>query len=277
MSKSGTAHWFRNLLCGSLIGAGAILPGVSGGVLAVIFGIYRPMMEMLTHPRRALPKYWRWLPPLAIGWGIGFWVFAKGIALAMDASLAVTTWLFIGLIVGTMPQLFREAGKAGHPRSAWLSCILCGAVMFGMLFYVGRIAGVHVKPDFWWYGFCGVLWGAGVVIPGMTTASILMALDLYQPLMDGLSQMRFSILLSALPGMLLTIAALSHGVNWLFQKRYPQASHGIFGIVAASTLAIVPLSYHSASEVVLSAVCCVGGFFLAYLLGKLEGVENGDA
>lgn len=49
-------RWLRDLLCGVLIGAGAILPGVSGGVLAVVFDIYRPFMEVLTHPRGGHPQ-----------------------------------------------------------------------------------------------------------------------------------------------------------------------------------------------------------------------------
>ena len=56
--QNGAARWMRDLLCGLLIGAGAILPGVSGGVLAVIFGIYRPFMEVLADPFRELPRYW---------------------------------------------------------------------------------------------------------------------------------------------------------------------------------------------------------------------------
>lgn len=60
-------RWLRDLLCGVLIGAGAILPGVSGGVLAVVFDIYRPFMEVLTHPREAIPKYWRWFLPIGAG------------------------------------------------------------------------------------------------------------------------------------------------------------------------------------------------------------------
>lgn len=272
--RSAEFHWFRNLLCGILIGAAAILPGVSGGVLAVIFEIYRPMMEMLTHPVLSLPKYWKWIPPLGIGWAIGFWVFAKGIVLALNYSTAVTTWLFVGLIIGTLPQLLREAGKEGHPHSAWLSFALCGAAMFAALFYVSRVAAIHVEPNFWWFGFCGVLWGAGVVIPGMTTASILMALDLYQPLMDGLSQMRFSILLAAIPGMLLTIAALARVVSWLFEKHYAQAFHGILGIVVASTLVIIPVRYHGIGEILLAGICGAGGFALAFLLGKLDMQEK---
>ena len=39
-------RFLRNFLCGVLIGGGAVLPGVSGGVLAVIFGVYRPFMEI---------------------------------------------------------------------------------------------------------------------------------------------------------------------------------------------------------------------------------------
>ena len=100
----------RDFLCGVLIGAGAILPGVSGGVLAVIFDLYRPFMELLTHPKRALPKYWRLLIPLGLGWAAGFFSFAKGVSAALDVSAAATTWAFIGLIVGTLPSLCREAG-----------------------------------------------------------------------------------------------------------------------------------------------------------------------
>ena len=58
MEKEERARWLRDMLCGALIGAGAILPGVSGGVLAVIFDVYRPLMETLTHPKRGFLQYW---------------------------------------------------------------------------------------------------------------------------------------------------------------------------------------------------------------------------
>lgn len=57
--------------------------------------------------------------------------------------------------------------------------------MFGGLFYVSHVAEVSVTPNFWWYNFCGVLWGMSVVIPGMTSSSVMMALGLYQPMLDG--------------------------------------------------------------------------------------------
>ena len=120
-SRSEQLFGLRWLICGVLIGAGAILPGVSGGVLAVIFDIYRPFMEVLTVPRTAIPKYWKGFIPLSIGWCIGFLGFAKGIAAAISTAGTVTTWLFIGLIAGTLPSIFRVAGKEGHTKGGWVS------------------------------------------------------------------------------------------------------------------------------------------------------------
>lgn len=73
--------------------------------------------------------------------------------------------------------------------------------MFGGLFYVSHVAEVSVTPNFWWYNFCGVLWGMSVVIPGMTSSSVMMALGLYQPMLDGLANLDLLVLSASLPGM----------------------------------------------------------------------------
>lgn len=262
-------RWLRDLLCGILIGAGAILPGVSGGVLAVVFDIYRPFMEVLTHPKTAIPKYWIWFPPIAVGWCAGFLGFAKGIAAAISISDTVTTWLFIGLIVGTMPSLFREAGKEGRGAASWVSLLVCAFVVFAGLFYVSHVADVSVEPNFWWYNFCGVLWGMSIVIPGMTSSSVMMALGLYQPMLEGLANLDLLVLSASLPGMVLAIVLLARVVTWFLRTHYSVAFHGILGIVLASTLVIIPTEY-AAGEPLLSLMCCVGGFLLAFLLARLD-------
>ena len=262
-------RWLRDLLCGALIGAGAILPGVSGGVLAVVFDIYRPFMEVLTRPRTAIPKYWKWFPPIALGWCAGFLGFAKGIAAAISFSNTVTTWLFLGLIAGTVPSLFREAGKEGRTAASWGSLLLCAGAVFAGLFYVSRVAEVSVEPNFWWYNFCGALWGMSIVIPGMTSSSVMMALGLYQPMLEGLARLDLLVLSASLPGMVLTIALLARLVSWFFRTHYAVAFHGILGFVLASTLVIIPTEY-APGEPLLSVLCCVGGFLLAFLLARLD-------
>ena len=260
----------RDLLSGALIGAGAILPGVSGGVLAVVFDVYRPVMETLTHPVRGLRKYWPIFLPLGIGSMVGFLGLAKAIAAAYALSAAATVWLFIGLIAGTFPALWREAGKEGHSPAAWVSCAVCALAVFMTLFYIRHILHVTVTPNFWWYNFCGALWGAGIAIPGFTSSSIMMSLGLYEPIMRGLADMRFLVLSACLPGLLLTMALLARGVTWLFRWHYAVAFHGILGIVAASTLVIVPIQYSGLGEVLVSAACCGVGFALAFFLERLD-------
>lgn len=269
-NKGEKTRALRDFLCGVLIGAGAILPGVSGGVLAVVFGIYRPLMEMLTRPWTAIPQYWRFLPALGLGWAVGFLGVAKGIAVCLDWSAAVTTWLFIGLIIGTVPSLFREAGKEGRRTSAWVSLFACAAAVFAGLFYVGRVLSVTVEPSFWWYNFCGALWGMSVVIPGLTSSSVMMALGLYQPMLEGLARLDLLVLSACLPGMVITMLLLARLVSWFFRRHYAVAYHGILGIVLASTLVIVPTDYLGWWEVALSALCCAGGYALASFLDKLD-------
>ncbi|BAK99988.1 hypothetical protein OBV_27900 [Oscillibacter valericigenes Sjm18-20] len=265
----------RDFLCGILIGAGAILPGVSGGVLAMAFDLYRPFMELLTHPKKALPKYWRIIPALGLGGAVGFLSFARGILAALNVSASVTTWAFIGLIVGTVPSLYREAGKEGRSQASWVSLFLCAGAIFAGLFYASRVLSVHLEPNFWSFTLSGALFGLGIVVPGLATSSVLMALDLYEPIMQGLSGLKLSVLFSTFPGMVLTVLLLARLVNWVFQKHYSIAFHGILGVVIASTLVIVPTEYSGWEEVALSAVCAVAGFLVAFFISRLDRRTQG--
>lgn len=274
MEEENRARWLRDLLCGALIGAGAILPGVSGGVLAVVFDVYHPVMETLTHPKQGLRRYWHIFLPLGIGCAAGFLGLARGITAAYSVSAAATVWLFVGLIAGTFPALWREAGKQGRGTAAGISCGICALGMFSGLFYVRHVLHMTVEPDFWWYNFCGVLWGAGVVLPGLTSSSIIMALGLYEPMMQALAEMRIPVLAACLPGMLLAMLLLARGVTWLFRRHYAVMFHGILGVVAASTLVIIPVRYSGWGEGLLSALCCGAGFGLALFLERLDGMQN---
>ena len=275
-----TFSWIRILrdfLCGFLIGGGAILPGVSGGVLAVVFGIYQPCMEMLISPRKALPKYWRMLPALGLGMGMGFLLFARGLSVLFALSDAVAVWLFIGLILGTVPQLFREAGREGRSCGAWMALAGCFFVMFTVLWLVGHGVSRHVTPGFGWYVFSGVLFGMGTIIPGMTTSSVLLALGLYEPVLNAMTEPNIPILAAIVPGVVLSVLLMARFVNWLFRRYHALAFHGILGVVLASTLVIVPVSYEGLAEILISTVCCVGGFGIARLMDRLDDrIQSGS-
>ena len=159
MKNSRIKNGIMRIVQGIIIGAGAILPGISGGVLAVVFGIYRPAMELLTHPRRALQRYWRMLLAVGIGWAIGFLGGGSVILALFHQSETVATCLFIGLILGTLPDLWHEAGTQGRGNGSYISLIVSFLALFGALMAVKFSSFAEMPANFWGFLFCGVLWG----------------------------------------------------------------------------------------------------------------------
>ena len=263
-------RWLVLVLSGILIGGGAILPGISGGVLCVIFGIYQPMMELLSHPVRAVPKYWQLFLPVILGWVIGFLGFARIIEWIFGTNETLGIWLFIGLITGTLPQLFAEAGEQGRTKSCWVSTVVSFVVLFSFLMFI-RIGTIpQVVPSNGWFIFCGLLWGLSLVVPGMSSSAILIPLGLFEPLNSAIANFDMLVIGLWLLGLIATVILLARLVSNLFEKHYGIMYHAVLGITIASTLIIVPTTYSNMKTVALSAVCFLFGVAVAYFLSKLD-------
>ena len=140
----------RNLLYiiqGAIVGVGAILPGVSGGVLCVAFGIYEPMMELLTRPVQAIKKYYKLFIPVGIGWGGGFVLLARVVEWFFSVSAPAALLLFFGLICGTLPQLFKTS-ELSDSKKSWTPFILSLALSFLLLHFLENGTSVSVAPSF---------------------------------------------------------------------------------------------------------------------------------
>ena len=83
LAKMPVLRFFIRIVQGALIGLGAVLPGISGGVLCVIFSIYKPVMELLSHPFRNFKTQVPKLIPVIIGMGVGFLGIANLLALSL--------------------------------------------------------------------------------------------------------------------------------------------------------------------------------------------------
>ena len=260
----------KNFICGAAIGGGAILPGVSGGVLCVVFGVYRSIMELFSHPIRALKKNWRMFLFVGVGWLFGFWIFAKVIEFLFAKSEVMATWLFIGLIIGTIPSVYKEAGKQGRSKGSFVSAFVAFVALTSLLTYVQYGEFVQVTPGFGWYVFSGALWGISIVVPGMTSSSILMSLGLYENLNSGIADFNMGVILPWILGMAVTALLLARLVNYFFEKYYSYAFHAVVGIVLASTVVIIPLHYNNILQFLAGILFGAAGFIIAYLSDKMD-------
>jgi len=245
---------------GAIIGAGAILPGISGGVLCVVFGIYRPMMAVLAHPFKNLKLYWKMFIPIALGWAVGFVGLAGAIASLLALNAAVIVSLFVGLIAGTFPGLFREGAKFGRHKSMWIALAVSTVALLAFFYTLKFSASTTVTPTFGWYIFCGALWGISLIVPGMSSSSLLMFLGLYQPMSAGIASFDFNVLFPFAIGIIGTVLLLARLVNHLFDKHYGIAFYCVIGFVIASTIPIIPVAFIGWGEALLCIVAAAVGF-----------------
>ena len=256
---------------GMLIGVGAVLPGISGGVLCVVFGIYKPVMELLGDPLHKFRTHVPKLLPVILGAAVGFLGVAKILAFFLESYPGPSVCLFIGLIVGMLPSLFREAGEQGRPKGCGLALGIAFVLILGLLIGLNLFS-VVITPNFGWYLFCGFCLALSVIAPGMSFSTLLMPLGLYTPFVDGLGSLNFSILIPAGIGALITIVCLARAVDALFDRFYPYAFHAIIGVVIAATIMIVPVDSFTASPMaaVVNVVCLAVGVLAALALDKFN-------
>ena len=265
------------VLQGMLIGLGAVLPGISGGVLCVVFGIYKPLMELISNPFKTWRKHLLNLLPVLIGVVLGFLGVAKLLGVLLDKYPNPSICLFVGLIVGLLPSLFREAGEKGRTKGSFISLGIAFVLVMALLLgYAGM--NMSITPNFAWYLFCGFCVALSIIAPGMSFSTLTMPLGLYQPLVDGIGSLHFSVLIPCGVGAVLTVILFAKAVNYLFDRHHSVAFHAILGIVIAATIMTVvnEVSFdQSIGGYVVCAVCFVVGAVGAYLLDRFNtGVRS---
>ena len=266
-----------DLVCGVAVGAGAILPGFSGGVLCVVLGMYPLIMELFSHPFRAFKKHWKVYLFILIGWLIGFFAVSNVIKFMYARYEVFTLWTFVGMIFGNIPSLYKQAGKKGRKASSFISMAVAFIVMFALLFSVAMLPNLNITPNVWWYLFSGFMWGLSIIIPGLTSSSIMMSLGIYESFNAGLAGFKPIVIIPWLVGMLLTAAALARLVEYIFKKHYSEAFHAVIGIVVSSTIMIFPIFHpYKLSDIFISAACVIIGFIVAFYLSNFKIEEQTD-
>lgn len=256
-------EWLAYAVKGAFVGVGGILPGVSGGVLCVAFGVYKPLMEVLANPFTGLQKHLKMFIPFLLGGGIGFVALAGMIGSLFEQESNLVTASFVGLILGVFPALFREAGQEGRTKASWIAMILSTILTMSMVLFflvMQHYQGITVTPNTGWYFFSGLLFGCGVIVPGMSSSSPLIFLGLYGPMTAGIGNFDLAVIIPVGLGVVTSVFLLARRVQKLFEKHYSVTFHCIVGFVLASTIPIIPYRFASLTEFALcfvsGAACC---------------------
>lgn len=259
---------------GAVVGVGAILPGVSGGVLCVAFGIYEPMMALLTHPKQAIRKHYKMFIPFGIGWALGFILLAKGVELLFEAAPTVALMLFFGLICGTLPDLFKTSELKGEEKSSWTPFVLSLALAYLFFHLMESGSMTAVRPSFWAFVLCGALWGLSMIVPGFSSSTILIHLELFEPMAEGIGSLDLSVMIPFVVGIAATALPFARLVTILYERHYAAVSRIILGFVIASSLKILPATLGNLPTLLFSLACFGVGFAVALVMDNGKEKEN---
>jgi len=267
--NNAVLDWIIRFLKGILVGIGFITPGLSGGVLAVVFGIYEPLMRFLGNLRHQFIKNALFFLPVGIGGVLGVVAFSAVVDFAFTNYAALFTWLFIGFIAGTFPSLIKTSGKQGRKWWHWLLLILTAAGTVFLMRWMAGIRVVQLSPSFANWTLSGALIGLGVVVPGMSPSNFLIYLGLYQPMAFGIRSLDLGVIVPLALGGLLCVLLLARLISWLFKKFYAFMYHFILGIVVGSTIVIIPEGVRGWT-IAFCALLFLIGAAISYALAKLD-------
>lgn len=278
----------KNVLKGIVIGLANVIPGVSGGTMMVSMGIYDKLIHCITHLFSELKKSIQFLLPIFIGIGIAVVVVPFGIEFLFAQYPFQTNLLFIGLIIGGLPAVWKKVKgnsvKVGHI----LSCLVFFALVVGLAL-VGETEGNAADLSFSLgsviklFGI-GVITSATMVIPGVSGSMVLLLLGYYHPVLETITNFIKAVLAFDMNGILAGIGVLlpfgigvvagifviAKIIEVIFEKFPLYAYWAIIGLIVSSPVAILLVSGMGTITIVsilTGIVSLAVGFVIAMKLG----------
>ena len=283
-------QWILDVVRGAVIGVSNIIPGVSGGTMAVSMGIYDRLIYAFNQLFRQFKKSFREILPILIGVLIGLFAFAAliGTLLGTDAeeipgTRLPTNFAFIGLILGGLPAIYKRVNmrKAKFP----------GVVLF--LLFLALVVGLPLlnPPEMRTVDHSigtallmiplGAIASATMVVPGISGSMILMLLGYYNSVINAMNDLRggdWSSLVILAPytiGLVIGIVFIAKLMNFLLKKHAALTFCAIFGLVIGSPVALLmqnrecfPLA--NAGTWIASMICLIIGFAIAWFMSMLD-------
>lgn len=263
---------------GFIVGIGAILPGVSGGTLCYVFGIYDQVLEILTDPFKGIKKHWLMLIFVGIGGGLGFVGFAGVAEALLSWNAPVVMCVFIGLILGTVPELWRDAGAKGRNRYSIISLVVSFIAIAALFWCCEHLWAITIPQNIWGYAICGVIWGLSFIIPGFSSSTLLLFFGIYGPMSAGIKSLDFAVIIPLGITMVATLLLLAKAMKAAFEKIHSIASHSVMGFVLATTMMLLTvtengspsiLSTFSGISILIYIGCIAGGAVASFLFSMI--------
>lgn len=269
---------FLVLIKGAMLGIGNVIPGVSGGALAISLGLYETIVNSLGNFFKDIRKNFKLLLPIILGTIIGILSAGQLITFLLGQYKTQTILFFVGVIFGGVSIIMRKSRKE-VTKSNLLLCLLIFVAV--TLFNFLDFNAVSVSLDNLGYFdyikifFLGLLASTSMLIPGISSSIILMLAGFYRPIIEALKLLftkeaflnSFIILAIFAIGVLLGLFLIAKVVSLLLKKYEFKAYWGILGFVLAS-IVLLFLQIDTFTVNFTNIFTCILTFLWGYVLAR---------
>ncbi|WP_312813071.1 undecaprenyl phosphate translocase family protein [Sedimentibacter sp.] len=265
-------NFFSRFLKGLIIGAGAIAPGVSGGALAVIFGLYDKMTFFIANFTYKFKENVKFFIPVGIGGALGVLLFSRIIELLFTYHEVEVRYAFIGLMLGTIPSVIKEANKKGFKPEYLIPLAITFISTLVLTFLEESASGLNSlsNPSSINIIIYGLIIGFGTIIPGISASIILMYIGAYEFVISAISNLSVVYIFYLGIGFVISILLFSKLISMLFKRCYGVTFYAILGLVLGSIISIFP-GFSFTSGYIFNSVLLIACFLLSYNISRLTG------
>ena len=283
-------QYIQWIIKGLAMGAADVVPGVSGGTLAFILGIYERLLAAISNCNLAalrllfrgrVRQAWQQIDGtflLCLFGGVLLSIFSlAGVITYLLAHRPIPLWaLFCALIITALPHLC-----ASVRWNAWRLLLCALGVVFAVL--VGMLTPRELEPQAWMFFVAGAVAICAMILPGISGSFILLMSGMYAPVLLAVTQLQLGILSLFMLGCIIGLLSFSRLLNWLLRHYHDASLALLIGVVIGALYRIWPwqagqqlyLPWHYASEVgpadgLVAALSALAGVALMLLLLNME-------
>ena len=268
--------YIKNFLKGLAVGIATLVPGVSGGTMAIIFGIYDDLIHSIGCFFEDWKKHTILLLQIGLGGLIGIALFSKLLGKALNDYPFVMSFFFMGVICGGLPVLYKKS-TIGEKNKKDLVFLLIGFVIVLLMSAepstTTALATSQGYLSVIFLLIAGVILAVALILPGISGSFMLLTLGLYNVTLNAINNMNIPFLIPLGIGVLIGTLVTTRAIEKLLQK-YPGKTYMlILGFVIGSLLPVFP-GIPQGISILISAAAFAAGYILIHWISKKDSQDK---
>lgn len=261
----------KNFFKGIAISISQLVPGVSGGTIAMILGIYDKLLHAINNITKDFKNQYKILLEVGIGAIVGIFAFSRIVKTLFEAFPIQVGYLFIGVILGGAPLMFKKATLNGFKKTS-IIYLLIGFIVVLMMRTPDNDASSIVTNlsllNFIWLFIGGFVVAVALILPGISGSFMLYVLGLYNTVITAVVDLNIPILIPIAIGAIVGTLATSKMIEMLLLKFPEQTYILIFGFILGSVFSVFPGI--DGVKSIIGVIFGIIGFIFTYYISRNE-------